>query len=168
MNIFHSIFSLSAALLSLAYRRAASPPFPRCMGRSDGKRKRPFSMSKLHAARFRVCVGLAAHIGVLLGIGGKPLLQVGIVGTDMDPTGLSHQTRCLWVFFFAWEALFRIKLSLSAPLLRNRGHFFGCFSPALDLEKNGRFFDDKKTAPGRGMYRRGGCYRKNFPIFSGS
>ena len=29
---------------------------------------------KLHAARFGVCVGLAALVGVLSGVGGKPLL----------------------------------------------------------------------------------------------
>ena len=43
---------------------------------------------KLHAARFRVCVSLAAHMGVLLGgllcVGGKPLLQGGVVGAKMD------------------------------------------------------------------------------------
>ena len=38
---------------------------------------------KLHAARFRVCVSLAAHMGVLC-VGGKPLLQGGVVGAKMD------------------------------------------------------------------------------------
>ena len=39
---------------------------------------------KLHAARFGVCVGLAALVGVLSGVGGKPFLKVGVVGADMD------------------------------------------------------------------------------------
>ena len=39
---------------------------------------------KLHAARFRVCVGLAALAGVLSDVGGKPLFQIGVVGADMD------------------------------------------------------------------------------------
>src|SRR5699024_4345302 len=59
------------------------PPFLAVWG-GQTEREAAFLNVKLHAARFRVCVGLAAHIGVLLGIGGKPLLQVGIVGTDMD------------------------------------------------------------------------------------
>ena len=43
------------------------------MGRSDGKRT-ALADFKLHAARVRVCVGLAALVGVLSGVGGKPLL----------------------------------------------------------------------------------------------
>ena len=38
---------------------------------------------KLHAARVRVCIGLAALAGVLHGIGGQPVLEVGVVGADM-------------------------------------------------------------------------------------
>ena len=41
------------------------------MGRSDGKRNAPFADFKLHAARVRVCVGLAALVRVLSGVGGK-------------------------------------------------------------------------------------------------
>ena len=52
------------------------PPFLAVWG-GQTEREAAFLNVKLHAARFRVCVGLAAHIGVLLGIGGKPLLQVG-------------------------------------------------------------------------------------------
>jgi len=38
------------------------------------ERETPLCNIKLHAARFGVCVGLAALVGVLSGIGGKPLL----------------------------------------------------------------------------------------------
>ena len=48
------------------------------------ERETPLCNIKLHAARVRVCVGLAALVGVLSGIGGKPFLQVGVVGADMD------------------------------------------------------------------------------------
>ena len=48
------------------------------------EREPPLADFKLHAARFRVCVGLAALVGVLSGVGGKPLLLVGVVGADMD------------------------------------------------------------------------------------
>ena len=38
------------------------------------EREAPLCNLKLHAARFGVCVGLAALVGVLSGVGGKPLL----------------------------------------------------------------------------------------------
>ena len=44
----------------------------------------PLADFKLHAARVRVCVGLAALAGVSCGIGGQPVLEVGVVGADMD------------------------------------------------------------------------------------
>ena len=52
----------------------------------DGQAKgeTPLANHKLHAARFRVCVGLAALAGVSCGIGGQPVLEVGVVGADMD------------------------------------------------------------------------------------
>ena len=51
-------------------------------GQTEGET--PLANHKLHAARVRVCVGLAALVGVLSGVGGKPFLQVGVVGADMD------------------------------------------------------------------------------------
>ena len=48
------------------------------------ERETPLCNIKLHAARFVVCVGLVALVGVLLGISGKPLFEVGVVGADMD------------------------------------------------------------------------------------
>ena len=53
------------------------------------EREAPLCNIKLHAARFRVCVGLAALAGVSCGIGGQPVLEVGVVGTDMDNWALS-------------------------------------------------------------------------------
>jgi hypothetical protein len=38
------------------------------------ERETPLCNIKLHAVRFGVCVGLAALVGVLSGVGGKPLL----------------------------------------------------------------------------------------------
>ena len=43
----------------------------------------PLADFKFHAARVRVCVGLAALTGVSCGIGGQPVLEVGVVGADM-------------------------------------------------------------------------------------
>ena len=53
------------------------------------EREAPLCNIKLHAARFRVCVGLPALAGVCCGIGGQPVLEVGVVGTDMDNRALS-------------------------------------------------------------------------------
>ena len=76
-------FSLSVALFSLAYRRAASRRSS-LYGAVRRKEKRPLCNIKLHAARFVVCVGLVALVGVLLGISGKSPFEVGVVGADMD------------------------------------------------------------------------------------
>ena len=48
------------------------------------EREAPLADFKFHAARVRVCVGLAALTGVSCGIGGQPVLEVGVVGADMD------------------------------------------------------------------------------------
>ena len=52
----------------------------------DGQAKgeTPLADFKFHAARVRVCVGLAALTGVSCGIGGQPVPEVGVVGADMD------------------------------------------------------------------------------------
>ena len=64
-------FSMNAAL----FRRFAggSPAFLAVWG-GQTERETPLADFKLHAARFGVCVGLAALVGVLSGVGGKPLL----------------------------------------------------------------------------------------------
>lgn len=48
------------------------------------KRETPLVDHKLLAARVRICVGLAALAGVSCGIGGQPVLEVGVVGADID------------------------------------------------------------------------------------
>ena len=48
------------------------------------KGETPLADFKLHAACVRVCVGLAALAGVNCGISGQPVLEVGVVGADMD------------------------------------------------------------------------------------
>ena len=56
-------------------------------GQTEGET--PLADFKLHAARFGVCVGLAALVGVCCGIGGQPVLEVGVVCADMDNRALS-------------------------------------------------------------------------------
>ena len=48
------------------------PPFLVVWG-GQTERETPLADFKLHAARFGVCVGLAALVGVLSGVGGKPV-----------------------------------------------------------------------------------------------
>ena len=63
--------SMNAAL----FRRFACRPaaFLAVWG-GQPKGKTPLADLKLHTARVRVCVGLAALAGVRYGVGGKPLL----------------------------------------------------------------------------------------------
>ena len=67
------------------FRRLACRPAAFCaVWRGQTERETPLANHKLHAARFRVCVGLAALAGVSCGIGGQPVLEVGVVCADMD------------------------------------------------------------------------------------
>ena len=67
------------------FRRFAdgSPAFLAVWG-GQTERETPLADFKLHAARVRVCVGLAALVRVLSGVGGQPVLEDGVVGADMD------------------------------------------------------------------------------------
>ena len=64
-------FSMNAALFR---RFACRPAAFRAIWGGQTERETPLCNIKLHAARFGVCVGLAALVGVLSGVGGKPLL----------------------------------------------------------------------------------------------
>ena len=67
------------------FRRLACRPAAFCaVWDGQAKGETPLANHKLHAARFRVCVGLAALAGVSCGIGGQPVLEVGVVGADID------------------------------------------------------------------------------------
>ena len=57
------------------------PPFLVVWG-GQTEREAAFFNIKLHAARFRVCVGLAALAGVSCGVGVQPVLEGGVVGAD--------------------------------------------------------------------------------------
>ena len=67
------------------FRRFACRPAPfLAVWGGQTERETPLCNIKLHAARFVVCVGLVALVGVLLGISGKSPFEVGVVGADMD------------------------------------------------------------------------------------
>lgn len=79
------------------FRRLACRPFPfLAVWGGQTKRETPLADHKLHATRVRVCVGLAALAGVSYGIGGQPVLEVGVVGADED--GGARQNRFRWSF----------------------------------------------------------------------
>ena len=71
------------------------------------ERETPLCNIKLHAARFGVCVGLAALVGVLSGVGGKPFLHVGVVGADMDKGIFLVKSYISGLFLFGkvWQEL---------------------------------------------------------------
>ena len=79
LSLFHPVGDV--ALSGIPPRRF--PPFLAVWG-GQTEREPAFLNVKILAARFRVCVGLAEHIGVLIGIGGKQKHQESVVGTDMD------------------------------------------------------------------------------------
>ena len=100
----------------------------------DGQAKgeTPLANHKLHAARFRVCVGLAALAGVCCGIGGQPVLEVGVVGADED--GGVFLVKIDFGVFSCWVSPVLIGLSF-LRLCHAIGVFFGDFLRPLTLEK---------------------------------
>jgi len=71
------------AVYAVFLRRFAcsSPAFLTVWG-GQTEREPPLADFKLHAARVRVCVGLAALAGVSCGVGVQPVLEGGVVGAD--------------------------------------------------------------------------------------
>ena len=72
-------FSMNAALFRRFACRLAA--FLAVWG-GQTEREPPLADFKLHAARVRVCVGLAALAGVSCGVGVQPVLEGGVVGAD--------------------------------------------------------------------------------------
>ena len=96
------------------------------------ERETPLADFKLHAARFGVCVGLAALAGVSCGIGGQPVLEVGVVGTDMDNRVCLVKPNIGGLFLLRKPCSH--KLSFLRPCYAI-GAFFGCFSRLLTWGK---------------------------------
>ena len=118
-------FSMNAAL----FRRFAGgvPPFLTVWG-GQTERETPLCNLKLHAARVRVCVGLAALVRVLSGISGKPPFEVGVVGSDMDKGVFLVKPNIGGLFLLRKPCSH--KLSFLRPCYAI-GAFFGCFSRLL-------------------------------------
>ena len=74
--------STRAAYAALFRRLACRPAAFLAIWGGQPKGEAPLADFKLHAARVRVCVGLAALAGVSCGVGGQPVLEGGVVGAD--------------------------------------------------------------------------------------
>ena len=74
-----------------------SPVFLAVWG-GQTERETPLADFKLHAARVRVIARQLADGRVFAAVSKQPLLQVGVVGADMDKGGLSRQTKYQWSF----------------------------------------------------------------------
>ena len=73
------------------FRRLACRPAAFCaVWDGQAKGETPLANHKLHAARFRICVGLPALAGVCCGIGGQPVLEVGVVGADINKKEVNY------------------------------------------------------------------------------
>ena len=123
------------------FRRLACCPAAFCaVWGGQPKGETPLADHKLHAARVRVCVGLTALAGVGCGIGGQPVLEVGVVGADIDQRFFFRQTKFLW-FSDSLSILF----SYTAPffVLSCKSDFFRVFSLAHDFEKTKNFKQER-------------------------
>ena len=106
------------------------------MGRSAGKSSVPFQ-SQIPCSP---CPGLTALAGVSCGIGGQPVLEVGVVGADED--GGVFLVKIDFGGFFLLGRPCSHRLILSAALSRNRG-VFRRFSSAFDLGKMAIFKQER-------------------------
>lgn len=52
--------------------------------RSQTEREAALADFELHATRVQICVGLEALAGLICGISGLPVLEVGVVAADMN------------------------------------------------------------------------------------
>jgi hypothetical protein len=127
------LYHTSREIARGSFRRftGGSPAFLSVWG-GQTERETPLADFKLHAARVRVCVGLAALVRVLSGISGKPPFEVGVVGSDMDKGVFLVKPNIGGLFLLRKPCSH--KLSFLRPCYAI-GAFFGCFSRLLTWGK---------------------------------
>ncbi len=76
-------FQSAGGIVFLGKLPRCFPPFLTVWG-GQTEREAAFLNIKLHAARFRVCVGLLADRRITAAVCKQTLLQGGVVGADMD------------------------------------------------------------------------------------
>ena len=128
---------------------ACRPPAFLAVWGGQTEREAAFADFKRLVALFLVLVGLLAEVGEAAGIGGQPVLQVGVVGVYLDDGA------CLVKVDFGGLFLFGKSCSHNLSFLRSRyaiGAFFGCFLRLLTWKKqrfsNRKRPDDTYTYPG--------------------
>ena len=122
-------FSMNAALFRCFACRPAA--FLAVWG-GQTKRKAAFLNIKLHAARFRVCVGLLADRRITAAVCKQTLFQGGVVGADMDKGVFLVKPNIGGLFLLGKPCSH--KLSFLRPCYAI-GAFFGCFSRLLTWGK---------------------------------
>jgi len=127
------LYHTSREIARGSFRRftGGSPAFLSVWG-GQTERETPLADFKLHAARVRVCVGLAALAGVSCGVGGQPVLEGGVVGADMDQRVFLVKPYIGGLFLLGKPCSH--KLSFLRPCYAI-GAFFGCFSRLLTWGK---------------------------------
>ena len=76
-------FQSAGGIVFLGKLPRCFPPFLTVWG-GQTEREAAFLNIKLHAARFRVCVRQLAGGRIFAAVLGQPVLEVGVVGADMD------------------------------------------------------------------------------------
>ena len=122
-------FSMNAAL----FRRftCCSPAFHAVWG-GQTERESPLCNIRLHSARVRVCFGLTSLAVVRFGIVVQPVLEVGVVGADMDKRVFLVKPNIGGLFLLRKPCSH--KLSFLRPCYAIWA-FFGCFSRLLTWGK---------------------------------
>ena len=120
----------------MCFRRFAggSPAFLAVWG-GQTERETPLCNIKLHAARVRVCVGLAADRRITAAVCKQTLFQGGVVGADMDKGVFLVKPNIGGLFLLGKPCSH--KLSFLRPCYAI-GAFFGCFSRLLTSGKKGQ------------------------------
>ena len=104
--------------------------------------KASFGNGERHIARLGVLIGHLAEVGVLSGIGGQPLLEVGVVGTNLDKgVGLVKENFRGLVSLV--KSCFHFLILLLSGIFSQKVSIFQYFARLLTWEKQ-RFSNRKR------------------------
>ena len=81
---------------------------------------------KLHAARFRIAVGQLTDRGEVVAVRGQPVLQVGVVGTDMDKGDFLVKPNIGGLFLLCKSCFHKLSFLLSVILFYDAGNAAAC------------------------------------------
>ncbi len=107
------------------------PPFLTVWG-GQTEREAAFLNVKLHAARFRVCVGLLADCRITAAVCKQTLFQGGVVGADMDKGVFLVKPNIGGLFLLGKPCSHASSFPCPCYAI---GAFFGCFLRLLTWRK---------------------------------